>query len=81
MYGGRISDIFKSKMFLKSTMLSFVIIILVSSANITEVAILFSVIGRSLMYIRNISGPNTEPCGTPCLIGSQDKEVVFQYLS
>ena len=29
------------------------------------------VVGRSLMKMRNSSGPNTEPCGTPDRTGNQ----------
>ena len=45
-------------------------IILVSSVNKTGLAKGFIVCGRSFTYIIKSSGPRTEPCGTPCLIGS-----------
>jgi len=28
--------------------------------------------GRSFMYSKNNSGPNTDPCGTLCLISKQE---------
>jgi hypothetical protein len=55
--------------FLNSSKLIFEIMMLVSSANNIELATLLMVRERSLMYIRNSSGPNTEPCGTPCFTG------------
>ena len=45
---------------------SFYIIMLVSSATNIELAILFKVNGKLLMYIRKSNGRITEPCRTPC---------------
>jgi hypothetical protein len=42
---------------------------LVSSAKITGMENLFNTIGKSFIYRRNNKGPNTDPCGTPCLVG------------
>jgi len=39
----------------------------VSSANKIEVALYNTTLGKSLMYKRNISGPTTDPRGTPYL--------------
>jgi hypothetical protein len=41
-------------------------IMVVSSANSIGVANLSMLRERSFIYIRNNSGPNIEPCGTPC---------------
>jgi len=41
---------------------------LVSSVNKTGTAPLFITAGKLFMYERNSMGPNTEPCGAPCLI-------------
>ena len=35
---------------------------------------LFDILGKSLMYIKNSKGPNTDPCGTPQLIGFKSEE-------
>jgi hypothetical protein len=55
----------KIVLFLNSSGFAFDIMILVSSANSTELANLFIADGKSLMYIRKSKGPSTEPCGTP----------------
>ncbi len=55
--------------------------ILVSSANIIELANLLIVRGRSFMYIRNIYGPSTEPYGTPCLTSSHEGNMLLDLLS
>jgi hypothetical protein len=55
----------------KSTKLWWVQSMHVSSANKTGIAFLFMTNGNSFMYKRNSVGPNTEPCGTPCLITAQ----------
>ena len=39
-----------------------------SSAN--NLAVLFSLLGRSMMYIKNSSYPRTIPCGTPYVTGA-----------
>jgi len=56
--------------FLNSEGLEFVIIMLVSSANQIGLDISDIIFGRLLMYKNKNNGPSTEPCGTPCLIGS-----------
>ena len=43
------------------------IIILVSSANSTGVALRVIAFGKSLIYKRNKRGPKTDPCGTTML--------------
>ena len=42
---------------------------LVSSANLD--ILLMILVSRSLIYIRNSSGPNTLSCGTPDVMGAQ----------
>jgi hypothetical protein len=53
------------------------IIILVSSAYKTILALLAVVLGRSLTYNRKNNGPRIEPCGTPCLMISHSEEVLI----
>jgi hypothetical protein len=48
---------------------------LVSLANRTGITFLFMAVGKSFKYQRNSVGPNTEPCGTPCLILAQFETV------
>jgi hypothetical protein len=48
---------------------------LVSSANRIGIAFLFVSVGKSFMYKRNSVGPDTEPCGIPCLILDQSETV------
>ena len=52
----------------KSFGLGLFTIILVSSANNIGILLSFMVLGKSLTYIRNNSGPKTEPWGTPSVI-------------
>jgi len=52
----------KIVLFFSSSGFAFDIMILVSSANSTELANLFIADGKSLMYIRKSKGPSTEPC-------------------
>jgi hypothetical protein len=63
-----------------------VIITLVSSVYKPIVLFFLSIAdGKSLIYIRNNSGPNTEPCGTPTWIFFHAEKwslhVIFWYLS
>ena len=41
----------------------------VSSAKRVKLHLLV-ILGKSFMYIKNNTGPKTEPCGTPHLFGS-----------
>jgi len=50
---------------------------LVSLANETGIAFLFITAGKSFMYKRKSVGPNTEPCGTPCLINAKSETAVL----
>ena len=43
----------------------------ISSANILHMEVITS--GKSFIYIRNKSGPNTDPCGTPEFIFFQSE--------
>jgi hypothetical protein len=43
----------------------------VSSAKRIGIADPFMAEGKSFIYSKNNKGPNTEPCGTPCLILDQ----------
>ena len=63
--------IMKKALFWNSCRSAFETVMLVSLANSIGLAALFRITERSFMYIRNSSGPNTEPCGTPCSTGSQ----------
>jgi hypothetical protein len=47
-------------------MLIFVIITLEPSAKRTGTEILHKIVGKSLIYKRNGSGPKMDPCSTPC---------------
>jgi hypothetical protein len=49
---------------------------LVSSANNIGILLSFIVLGKSLMYIGNNSGPKTEPWGTPSVIFFHADELV-----
>jgi len=60
-----ISFMTKIVLFLNYSGFVFDIMILVSSANSTELANLFIADGKSLIYIRKSKGPSTEPCETP----------------
>ena len=53
--------------FWSSLILGLVIIMLVSSANSIGIALDGTAVGKSLPYIKNSKGPNTEPCRTPWL--------------
>ena len=55
---------------LNSEGLEFVIIMSVSSANQIGLDISSIIFGRLLMYKSKNNVPSTEPCRTPCLIGS-----------
>ena len=61
--------IFLCRALVNSVGLADFIIILVSSANKTVVANGCICLGRSFICIKKNSGPKTEPCGTPCLVG------------
>jgi len=50
---------------------------LVSSANEAGIAFLFMTAGKSFMYKRKSVGPNTEPCGTLCLIIAKSEIAVL----
>jgi hypothetical protein len=50
--------------------------IFVSSANNTDVHLLFTNWGKLFMYKINSKGPRMEPCGNPCLINVQLESVL-----
>ena len=54
---------------------------LVSSANSMGLANLLMVNERSVMCIRNSTGPNTEPCGTLCFTCSHLEYTLLNLLS
>ena len=49
-----------------------------SSANIFT--LVWTLSGRSLMYIRNIIGPKTDPCGTPLLTRDWEEYAVLEQI-
>jgi len=53
-------------------------VILVSSANSIDLAVLLIDTGRSLLYIRKSKGPNTGPCGTPHSIIFHNENDLFK---
>jgi hypothetical protein len=55
--------------------------ILVSSAKIIGVEVLFIMLGKSFMYIRKSRGPRTEPFGTPCITLAQFETLLLFSLS
>ena len=51
--------------------------ILVSSANNIGILLSFMVLGKSLTYMRNNSGPKTKPWGTPSVIFFHAEKLVW----
>ena len=66
---------------LKSIRLEPVNKILVSSAKIIGVEVLFIILGKSFVYKRKSRGPKIEPCGSPCLTLAQFETLLLFSLS